>query len=133
MPAETAVGVLDRALLSDALFAIHRARFGPQTRVLDGTRGPLAAQLRRAGLALDPGPLGGALNREQALILVNAPGRSDEAAQLLSRIGASDVVICSTTACVPVAAPSPASTGVATNPVPWAGGSEIDPTAAIGG
>lgn len=122
MPAETVVGVFARAALSDALTALHRARFGPQTRVLDGARAPLGAQLRRAGLARELATVAADLTREHALILVNAPGRGAEAARLLAQVGASDVVVLGE---VPAAA-APSSPGLPPTSPAWPGGA-LDP------
>ena len=83
---EAVVGVFGREGLSSALAATHRAGFGPHARVLDGVRGELAGQFRRAGLPLpaDLGEIGG----DAVLIVVTAPGRAAAAAETLSRAGA---------------------------------------------
>jgi len=109
MPAETVIGAIARDRLSDVLVAVHRARLGPQTRVLDGARGALAAQLRRAGLPPDAAPLGGVPEETMALILISAPGRSVGAADVLRAAGARAVIVPDTSAvpAVPVAATPP--------------------------
>ena len=83
---DTVVGVFDRERLSSALAMVHRAGFGPHARVLDGARGDLVGQLRRAGirLTLEPRDEDGAT----ALIVVTAPGRGAAAADALARAGA---------------------------------------------
>lgn len=83
---EAVVGVFGREGLSSALAATHRAGFGPHARVLDGARGELAGQFRRAGLPLPP-DLDGA-GGDAVLIVVTAPGRAAAAAETLVRAGA---------------------------------------------
>jgi hypothetical protein len=82
---DAVVGVFDRSDLGRALAATHRAGFGAHARVLDGARGDLGGQLRRAGfdvrLDVDRAP-------STALILVVAPGRAAAVADVLSRTGA---------------------------------------------
>ena len=83
---DTVVGAFDRERLSSALAMVHRAGFGPHARVLDGARGDLVGQLRRAGIRLTLEP------RDEeaatALIVVTAPGRGAAAADALARAGA---------------------------------------------
>ena len=85
---DTVVGVFERERLSTALIATHRAGFGPHVRVLDGARGDLSGQLRRAGIRLSLAP-----DREEAtvLIVVTAPGRTASAADILRRAGSRTV------------------------------------------
>ena len=85
---DTVVGVFDRERLSTALIATHRAGFGPHARVLDGARGDLSGQLRRAGIRLSLTP-----DREEAtaLIVVTAPGRAASAADILRQAGSRTV------------------------------------------
>ncbi|HEU5430613.1 MAG TPA: hypothetical protein VFU81_03070, partial [Thermomicrobiales bacterium] len=82
----TVFGVFERDGLSDALVALHRAGFGPNTRVLDGARGDLTGQIRRAALhdAIDVA----ALASEVAIVVVSAPGRAALVADTLLRHGA---------------------------------------------
>ena len=82
---DTVVGVFDRERLSGALAATHQSGFGPHARVLDGARGDLAGQLRRAGIRLSLGPDHDAAT---ALIVVTAPGRAPSVADTLARAGA---------------------------------------------
>lgn len=89
MTGETVIGVFARERLNPALAAVHRAGFGAHVRVLDGARGDLAAQWRRANLAVDLTLLG--LEPDDLLVLINAPGRSAIAAATLARVGARDV------------------------------------------
>ena len=83
---EAIVGVFGRDGLSSALATIHRAGFGPHARVLDGARGDLAGQFRRAGL---PFPVDLVEAGDDAvLIVVSAPGRAVAAAETFTRAGA---------------------------------------------
>lgn len=82
---DSVVGVFDRADLSAALVATHRAGFGPHARVLDGARGDLVGQLRRAGLRV---PLAPATDPGTVLVVVTAPGRAAAVAQILTEAGA---------------------------------------------
>jgi hypothetical protein len=87
------VGAVQRARLSAALTAIHRGGHGHNARVLDGARGDLRSQLRRAGIAdgvgVDP-PAG-----DGVLVLIHAPGRTAQASELLRRAGADTVYVVS--------------------------------------
>ncbi len=86
---DSVVAVFERDRLSSGLAALHRDRYGSHTRVLDGARGDLPAQLRRAGVDA-PLDLRG-LTTETVLVLVNAPGRALQVATLLSDAGAREV------------------------------------------
>ena len=86
MTGETVIGVFARDRLNPALAAMHRAGFGAHARVLDGSRGDLAAQWRRANLTVDLAQLG--LEGDDVVVLINAPGRSTAAASTLARVGA---------------------------------------------
>jgi hypothetical protein len=86
MTGETVIGVFSRDRLNPALAAVHRAGFGAHARVLDGTRGDLATQWRRANLAADMAQLD--LAADDVLVLINAPGRSTVAASTLARVDA---------------------------------------------
>lgn len=108
-PSDAVVGVFDRDRLSEALAATHRAGFGPHARVLDGARGDVAGQLRRAGVGLSV-PL--AVDRGTVLILVNAPGRAALAADTFARVGARQVL----RGVRPGVAPSPLPTADAPAP-----------------
>ena len=96
------VAVFDGGRLSSGLAALHRERYGPHTRVLDGARGDLPSQLRRAGIEA-PLDLRG-LTPDTALVLVNAPGRVMLVAALLSEAGAREVHVFG----VPANSPAPA-------------------------
>jgi hypothetical protein len=87
--ADHVIGVFPRHELSGALASTHRAGFGPQTRVIDDTRGDISQQLRRAGLRLleADAPTGDAV-----LIVVTAPGRAVIVAELFSTLGAESVL-----------------------------------------
>lgn len=113
---DAVVGVFARDDLPRALAATHRAGFGPHARVLDGARGDLAGQLRRAGLRPtapgdgDPGTV---------LILVNALGRSARVAEILAGAGARRVERMDSLGTVP-----PTSTGGPTAAPPAAAPSD---------
>ncbi len=83
MAANTVLGVYNRERLPDALAALHRDGYGPNTRVLDAGRGPLTGQLERAGVIASP-----ALDDSvQLLIMVFAPARVGSVVDLLQRTG----------------------------------------------
>jgi hypothetical protein len=80
--ADTVIGVFERDQLPAALAAIHRAGYGPNARVLQGR--DLPGQFKRAGIDSPPtlsvpdGPI----------LVVFAPSRVAQAADLLQRSGA---------------------------------------------
>ena len=80
--------MLDRDRLNGVLAALHRAGFGPHTRVLDGARGDLAGQVRRPSLerALDPASL-----PADPVVVVSAAGRTAAVGSLLRAHGATMV------------------------------------------
>lgn len=84
------IGEFPREGLSSTLAAIHRAGFGPQTRVIDGARGDLKAQLERAGLrefaSVTPPP-------DAVLVVVTAPGRTAIVTELFAGLGAGSVAV----------------------------------------
>lgn len=84
------LGVFARERLSEALSAMHRAGFGPYTRVFDGQRSNAASQLARAGLEITVGEAPGP---EDLVIVVQAPGRVDRVAGLFRQIGAQMVTL----------------------------------------
>ena len=98
---DAVVAEFARDRLSEGLVATHRAGFGAHARVLDGGRGDLREQLRRAGwtaqLSPDVGP-------ETVLVLVNAPGRAARVVDILARAGARAVLLAARPGVVPVAA-----------------------------
>lgn len=108
------VGLFDRERLPTVLAAIHRAGFGPQARVLDGARGDLAAQLRRAGVrprfAL-------AADEPAVVVLVNAPGRDARVAAVLEQAGARTIELETAVPRPPSVSPPP-SADVAVPPPP---------------
>jgi len=79
------LGVFGRERLNEALSATHRAGFGPHTRVLDGQRSSTTTQLSRAGLEIAVGPTP---EPQDLVILVQAPGRVDQVAELFHQLGA---------------------------------------------
>jgi hypothetical protein len=95
------IGAFRREILSAALAAIHRAGFGPHTRVLDGARADAAQQLARTGLYLceEQRPPADAI-----LIVITAPGRTAVVADLFMQMGAASIAFASR---IPV--PTPAS------------------------
>ena len=90
MASDIVLGVFPREQLSDALIAVHRAGFGPQARVLDSARGPLAEQLRKLGqrVSLDLGPD----EAGSVVVVIGAPGRAERALATLRQAGARIVV-----------------------------------------
>ena len=86
---DSVVAVFERDRLNNGLAVLHRERYGPNTRVLDGARGDLLAQLSRAGVDASLDLRG--LTIDTALVLVNAPGRAVPVAALLSDAGAREV------------------------------------------
>ena len=111
---DAVVGEFARDRLSEALVATHRAGFGAHARVLDGGRGDLREQLRRAGWAA---PLSPDVGPETVLVLVNAPGRAARVIDLLARAGARAVFLATRPGVVPVAAdavPPGAATSIST-------------------
>jgi hypothetical protein len=87
MAANTVLGVYTREKLPDALAALHRDGYGPNTRVLDAARGPLTGQLERAGVTAVP-----AIDDSvQLLIMVFAPARVASLVDLLQRTGSEQI------------------------------------------
>jgi len=86
---DSVVAVFERDCLSAGLTALHRERYGPHTRVLDGARGDLPVQLSRAGIDASLDLRG--VTTDTVLVLVNAPGRAIPVAALLSDAGAREV------------------------------------------
>jgi hypothetical protein len=84
MAADTVIGVFERDQLPAALAAVHRAGYGPNARVLQSERGDLSGQLRRAGI-VDPPTLAAS---DLLLLVLFAPSRVSNAADLLQRTGA---------------------------------------------
>lgn len=89
LAADHVIGGFARETLSSALASTHRAGFGPQTRVIDSSRGAITQQVERMGLLPPwdepPAP-------DVVLIVVNAPGRTAIVADLFARLGAAFVV-----------------------------------------
>lgn len=81
---ESVVAVVDRDRLSGVLSALHGSGYGPNTRVLDGARGDLPAQLARAHVRIEGSDLNlGDRPAESAIVLVHAPGRGERVLALL--------------------------------------------------
>lgn len=104
-PADHVIAVVSRETLNLVLSALHRAGFGPQTRVIDGARDDATAQLRRAGLNVQDESN---IEPDAMLIVVTAPGRTVAVSALLAELGADAVVFAARRAEAPVAdAPLP--------------------------
>lgn len=89
---ESVVAVVDRDRLSAVLAALHGSGYGPNTRVLDGARGDLAAQLARANIRVSESDLNlGDRPSESAIVLVHAPGRGERVVALLRPQGPRDM------------------------------------------
>ncbi len=89
---ETVAAVVDRDRLGDVLASLHGQGYGSNTRVLDGARGDLAAQLVRAGVQGSAGDINlGDRQAETAVVLIHAPGRGERVLTLLARHGPRDV------------------------------------------
>lgn len=103
---DAVVGTVPRARLSAVLTAIHRGGQGHHARVLDAARGNIVAQLRRAGVQT---PLNLDLSsKDQIVVLVHAPGRTAQAADLLQRAGVQSINVVSRAAATTPAKPVPA-------------------------
>jgi hypothetical protein len=89
---ESVIAVVDRESLSGVLAVLHGSGYGPNTRVLDGARGDLAAQLARANVQVSQSDLNlGDRPSESAIVLVHAPGRGERVIALLRPQGPRDV------------------------------------------
>lgn len=88
--ADHVIGIFSRDDLSAALAAVHRSGYGPQTRVIDGARGDVGGQLRRAGLRLHDEL---AFESGALLIVVTAPGRVAAVSELFSQLRAERIVL----------------------------------------
>lgn len=115
-PGEIVVAVIDRDRLSDVLAALHGQGYGPNTRVLDGARGDLPAQLVRAGVPGSDGDLNlGDRPNQTAVVLVHAPGRGERVVALMGAHHPRDVHVLGPRA--QAAGPSPViSTGSDVDP-----------------
>src|SRR3954452_19339203 len=91
MAADTVIGVFDRDHLPAALAAIHRAGYGPNARVIQGDRGDLPSQFSRAGIEA---PVG-LESAHGPVLVVFAPSRVAQAADLLQRSGAQAIHVVS--------------------------------------
>jgi hypothetical protein len=84
--------VVDRDRLSGVLAALHGSGYGPNTRVLDGARGDLAAQLARVNVQVSDSDVNlGDRPAESAIVLVHAPGRGERVLALLRPQGPRDM------------------------------------------
>lgn len=64
---------------------MHRAGYGPHTRVFDGRRSSTTSQLARAGLTVAEGATP---RPEDLVIVVQAPGRVERVTALFHQLGA---------------------------------------------
>jgi hypothetical protein len=89
---ESVVAVVDRERLSAVLASLHGSGYGPNTRVLDGARGDLAAQIARANVPVSESDLNlGDRPSESAIVLVHVPGRGERVVALLRPLGPRDM------------------------------------------
>ena len=89
MLVDAVIGIIPRAQLPEVLTQIHRSGLGPQARVLDPDRGPLDAQLARAGVIDAPALR---INREtETLVLVFSAGRMNLAIDAMQRFGGREI------------------------------------------
>ena len=121
MIADVVVAAMAPDGLGEALAAIHRAGLGHTARVMRAVRGDPVGQLRRAGIPVESGPA--RLAEEECLLTVGAAARSEFAAPLLLRHGASAVWIVS-----PGGRWREIDDAVAAAPRPQAPGLEIQPS-----
>ena len=89
MLADAVVGIIPRSRLPEVLTQIHRSGLGPQARVLDPERGPLAAQMERAGV-LDA-PEFTIDSDAETLLLVFSAGRMQIAIEAMQRFGGREI------------------------------------------
>jgi hypothetical protein len=88
---DTTLGVIHRDRLPDVLAVIHRSGYGPMARVFDPARGPVAAQLERAGF---PAPPECAASGQELVVLgVTAPGKAARIGVALMDAGAVAVYV----------------------------------------
>ncbi len=93
MIADVVVAAMTPDALAEALPAVHHAGLGHTARLMRAERGDPRGQLRRAGIPVESGPA--RLASEGCLLTVAAAARSQAAAALLLRHGASAVWIVS--------------------------------------
>ena len=89
---ETLVALVPRALLADALAAIHGAGLGRRTSVVDPERGDVEGRLLRLGVS-DPTEIP-TTDVDSVLVIVPAPGRLAPTESLLRARGALAVHRC---------------------------------------
>ena len=89
---EYVIAVVDRDRLSGVLAALHGSGYGSNTRVLDGARGDLVAQLSRTNVLVAESDLNlGDRPSDSAIVLVHAPGRGERVVALLRPQGPRDI------------------------------------------
>jgi len=86
---DAVIGIIPRSQLPEVLTQIHRSGLGPQARVLDPERGPLDAQLARAGVIDAPALT---INQDsETLLLVFSAGRMNIAIEAMQRFGGREI------------------------------------------
>jgi hypothetical protein len=89
MLVDAIIGIIPRSQLPEVLTQIHRSGLGPQARVLDPERGPLDAQLARAGVIDAPSLQ---IDQEsETLLLVFSAGRMSIAIEAMQRFGGREI------------------------------------------
>ena len=110
---ESVVAVVDRDRLSAVLSALHGSGYGPNTRVLDGARGDLAAQLARVSVRVSESDLNlGDRPSDTAIVFVHAPGRGERVVALLRPHGPRDIHLVNRPALTVQSASSPEATSI---------------------
>jgi hypothetical protein len=86
---DSVVAIVPEELLGEILPVIHGSGYGHLARVIRNGKRPLAGQLQRAGVPISLAP--DAVIESPAVLLVSAAARSQMAAAMLMRHGASRV------------------------------------------
>ncbi len=86
---DSVVAIVPEDLLGEILPVIHRSGYGHLARVIRNGKRPLAGQLQRAGVPISLAP--DAVVESPSVLLVSAAARSEMAAAMLMRHGASRV------------------------------------------
>jgi hypothetical protein len=86
---DSVVAIVPEEHLGEILPVVHRSGYGHLARVIRNGKRPLAGQLQRAGVPISLAP--DAVIESPAVLLVSAAARSQMAAALLMRHGASRV------------------------------------------
>jgi hypothetical protein len=86
---DAVLGIIPRSQLPEVLTVIHRSGLGPQARVLDPERGPLDAQLARAGVI--DAPVMQIDQETETLLVVFSAGRMSIAIEAMQRFGGREI------------------------------------------